>query len=150
MIVYLIGLVKKEAKICEHHPELLPPITILKFAEQIATQLIYEWSVVVCRAHTTIAMPAHMHGGIGAMLLLLLLLWLFALIGVRIGRERIVVGADSVRRLIAFVVHALYGVEVIVRGAVRFKAVVVLFFVVDHLGFVNRLVKILQPFAFLV
>ena len=66
----LIGFVKKQTEIRKDHPEFLPAVAVLKFAQQIAAELIDEGVVVVQRAHTCVPMPADVHGGVGAVLLL--------------------------------------------------------------------------------
>ena len=50
----LIGFVKKQTEIRKDHPEFLPAVAVLKFAQQIAAELIDEGVVVVQRAHTCV------------------------------------------------------------------------------------------------
>lgn len=70
-LVYLIGLVEEQTKVGKHNPEFLPTIAILEFPQEIATQLIDHRSMIVLIANARVAMPAHMHGRVGSMLLML-------------------------------------------------------------------------------
>ena len=77
-ILLLVALVEEETKVGEDHPELLPAVAVLELAQQVAAELIEERAVTVSEADARVAVPAHVHGRVGSMRLLLCQRWVIA------------------------------------------------------------------------
>jgi hypothetical protein len=70
----LICFIEEQTEISEHDPQLLPSIAVFELAKQITAHMVHNRLVNVVYANTRVAVPANVHGRVGAMLLLLLLL----------------------------------------------------------------------------
>lgn len=65
-VVILMGLVEKQAEVCEDHPQLLPAIAVLELPQQVAGQLILHGYAEVQHGHAGIPVPAHVHCSVAA------------------------------------------------------------------------------------
>ena len=66
----LKGFVEEQAKVGEDDPQLLPAVAVLELAQQVAAQLVLQRQQVVAAADGRVAVPAHVHRRVAALLLL--------------------------------------------------------------------------------
>lgn len=65
-VIVLVRLVEEETEVREHHPQLLPPVAVLEFPQQIPRQLILHGDAEVHHGDAGVAVPAHVHHGVAA------------------------------------------------------------------------------------
>ena len=66
----MMGFVEEQAELGEDDPQLLPPVRILELPQQVPAHVVAQRHHVVAARHRRVPMPTHVHGRVGALLLL--------------------------------------------------------------------------------